>query len=219
MATGIVSVWMYVSRMGGNDDEKVDRWIATRPPAENISPEEFEQFVAEVLRAGSLGLEGFAVESHEVLRGADGEYDFDATVRFSLLGMAYLTLVEAKCHSNPIKRELVQVLHQKTQSVGAQKAIMISTAPFQRGAIEFAKVHGIALVMVSEGRFTFETRGAAPTSAMSREEAHDRYGLPTFVAVCFGPGGEPRSTSITTIDPDDSERIQDAIFGVDPARR
>jgi hypothetical protein len=197
-----------------NDDEKVDRWIATRPPAADMSPEEFEQFVAEVLRSGSPGLEGFTVEPHEVLRSADGEYDFDATVRFSFLGMDYLTLVEAKRHSNPIKRELVQVLHQKMQSVGAQKVVMISTAPFQRGAIEFAKAHGTALVMVSEGRFTFETRSAAPKPVMSREEAREKYGLPTFVAVCFGPGDKPGWTSITTVDPDDSERIQEAIFGL-----
>lgn len=198
----------------GSDDEKIDRWIATRPPAEDISPEEFEQFVAEVLRSGSPGLERFAVESHEVLQSADGDYDLDATVRFSFLGMDYLTLVEAKCYSHPIKRELVQVLHQKMQSVGAQKAVMISTAPFQRGAIEFAKAHGIALVMVSEGRFTFETRAAGPRPVMSREEARTKYGLPTFVAVCFGPGDRPGWTSITTVDPDDSERIQEAIFGV-----
>lgn len=200
------------------DDEKVDRWIATRPPAENISPKEFEQFVAEALRAGGPSLEDFAVESHEVLRSADGDYDFDVTVRFSVRGMDYLTLVEAKYHSNPIKRELVQVLYQKLQSVGAQKAVMFSTAPFQRGAIEFAKVHGIALVMVSEGRFTYETRAAAPRPVMSREEAREQYGLSTFVAVCFGPGDEPGWTSITTVDPDDSERIQEAIFGLDPDR-
>jgi hypothetical protein len=199
----------------GSDDEKVDRWIATRPPAEDISPAEFEEFVAELLRAGSPGLENYMVQSHEVIHGVDGDYDFDATVRFSVLGMDYLVLVEDKRHEHPIKRELVQVLHQKLQSVGAQKAVMISTAPFQRGAIEFAKTHRIALVMVSEGRFTFETRAAAPKPVMSREEAREKYGIPTFVAVCFGPGDKPGWTSITTIDPDDSQRIQEDIFGID----
>lgn len=198
----------------GRDDEKVDRWIARRPPAENITPEEFEEFVAELLREGGPSLENYTVRAHEVIRGVDGEYDFDATVRFSVLDMDYLVLVEDKRHDHPIKRETVQVLHQKLQSVGAQKAVMIATAPFQRGAIEFAKTHGIALVMVSEGRFTFETRAAEPPPVMSREEAQDRYGLPTFVAVCFGPGAAPGSTTITTIDPDDSQRIQEDIFGL-----
>jgi hypothetical protein len=194
-------------------DERVDRWVAVYPPAE-ISPAEFEQFVAEVLRTGSPGLTGFEVKSHEAIIGVDGDFDFDATVRFSYLGMDFLTLVEAKRHSNPIKRELVQVLHSKMQSVGAQKAIMISTAPFQRGAIEFAKAHGIALVMVSEGRFTFQTRAAEPRSTLSRKEARDSYGIPTFVGICFGPADEPGSTTITTVDPTDTQRIQEAVFGV-----
>jgi Restriction endonuclease len=198
------------------DDEKVDLWIARHPPAEDISPAEFESFVAEVLEAGGPRLENYEVRPHEVLHGVDGEYDFDATVRFSVLGMDYLVLVEDKRHEHPIKRDQVQVLHQKLQSVGAQKAVMISTAPFQRGAIEFAKTHRIALVMVSEGRFTFETRAAAPRPVMSREEARDRYGIPTFVAVCLGRGDAPGSTTITTIDPEDTQRIQKDIFGIDP---
>jgi hypothetical protein len=196
-----------------NDDEKVDRWIAINPPAD-ITPDEFERFVAEILRSGSPGLSGFEVRSPETLSGTDGDFTFDATVCFSYLGMDFLTIVEAKYHSNPIKRELVQVLHSKAQSVGAQKAIMISTAPFQRGAINFAKAHGIALVMVSEGRFSFETRAAVPRPPMSREQALERYGIPAFIGVCFGPADDPGSTVITRIDPDDINRIQEAIFGI-----
>lgn len=199
----------------GPNEDKIDRWIGTRPPAENMSAAEFECFVAELLEAGSPGLANYEVRTHEVIRGVDGEYDFDTTVRFSVLGMDYLVLIEDKHHAHPIKREQVQVLHQKLQSVGAQKAVMISTAPFQRGAIEFAKTRGIALVMVSEGRFTFETRAAVPRPTMSREEVRQRYGIPTFVAVCFGLGDTPGSTMITTIDPDDTERIQKDIFGLD----
>jgi hypothetical protein len=196
-----------------NEDEKVDRWVTINPPAD-ISFAEFEQFVAEVLRSGSPGLAGFEVNSHEVISGVDGDYDFDATVRFSYLGMDFLILVEAKRHSNPIKREPVQALQTKLQSVGAQKAIMISTTPFQRGAINFAKTHGIALVMVSEGRFSFETRAATPRPPMSRQEAKDRHEIPTFIGVCFGPGDNPGSTAITRIDPDETHRIQEAIFGI-----
>lgn len=196
-----------------SDEEKVDRWVARYPPAE-ISPEDFEQFVADVLGTGSPGLAEFEVRSHEVLRGVDGDFDFDATVRFSYLGMSFLTVVEAKRHSNPIKRELVQVLHSKAQSVGAQKAILISTAPFQRGAIEFAKSHGIALVMVSEGRFTFETRAASPQPPMSRQQARDVYGAPPFVGVCFGPAERPGATAIMIVNPGDAERIRGVLFGV-----
>jgi hypothetical protein len=43
--------------------------------------------------------------------------------------MDFLMLVEAKRHKNPIKRELVQVLHSKLRSVGAHKAAMIAPRP------------------------------------------------------------------------------------------
>lgn len=195
-----------------DDEAKVDRWVAHHPPAE-ITPQEFEQFVAEVLRASTPGLEQFHVQPHEKIAGTDGVYDFDATVRFVIAGMEFLTVVEAKRHSNPINRELVQVLHSKAQSVGAHKAVVISTAPFQRGAITFAKTHGIALVMVSEGRLGFETRSASPQAPMSKQQAEAR-GLPTFVGVCFGLGDKPGSTTISTFDPDDGSRIQKLLFGV-----
>jgi hypothetical protein len=123
--------------------------------------------------------------------------------------------LEAKRHKNPIKRDLVQILHSKAQSVGAHKAVMIATAPFQRGAIEFAKAHGIALVLVSEGRFTFETRAAAPRPVMSRQEAQERYGLPTFVGVGIGPGGDSGGTMFTTFDTTDCQRIQEVLFNVE----
>lgn len=86
-------------------------------------------------------------------RASTGTFDFDATARYQFAGMSFLVLVEAKLHKNPIKRELVLVLYQKILSVGAHKGVMVSTAPYQAGAVAFAKTHGIALVTVTEGRF------------------------------------------------------------------
>jgi hypothetical protein len=198
-----------------NDEEIPERLMGRYPPAD-ISPDEFEQFVADVLSAGAPGLEGYRVTPHEVLEGTDGTYDFDATVRFSYLGADFLVVVEAKRHANAIKRELVQVLHSKMGSVGAQKAILVSTAAFQRGAINFAKTHGIALVRVSEGRFTYETRNAELTGPPSGDEARE-HGIPTYIGACFGPGERPSSISITLIDPKMPDLIQRALLDVSPA--
>jgi restriction system protein len=80
----------------------------------------------------------------------------DVVVRFTAFdGAEYLTLVECKHHKNSIKRELVQALHSKLQSVGGQKAMMFSTAKFQRGAIEFAQVHNISLVHFRDNEMTY----------------------------------------------------------------
>lgn len=188
-------------------DDSIARATARYQPAQ-LSPPEFELFVASLFEslAGTRAISELRVQSHEVIRGVDGEYDFDATVRFDLAGMEFLILVEAKCHRNPIKRELVQVLHQKLQSVGAQKAVLVSTAPFQSGALEFALTHGIALVTVTEGRFTYETKSAEQLPVLSPDEAAE-YGLPVFVGHGYSRGESPGSVRVTVMSPEHPEYL------------
>ena len=52
------------------------------------------------------------------------------------------------------------MLADKKRAAGAQKAILFATGGFQRGALGYAQVHGIALVRVLEGALTYETRAA-----------------------------------------------------------
>jgi hypothetical protein len=184
------------------DDMSTARVTAQFPPPD-ITPEEFEEYVAQLLSSTEPLVDNLTVMIHDKIEGSDGAYDFDATVRYQLAGMSFLVLVEAKRHKNPIKRELVQVLHQKVQSVGGHKGVMISTAPYQTGAVKFARAHGIALVTVTEGRFTYETRDMSPGSAMSREEAAERFNLPTFVSHYYGPGSKPDSVRTWRLSPED----------------
>jgi hypothetical protein len=194
-------------------DQEIARETAHYPAAK-ITPAEFEQFVVELLESVEPLVESLEVTLHDKIEGIDGVYDFDATVKFVLAGMRFLVLVEAKRHKNPIKRELVQVLHDKLRSVGAQKAAMIATAPYQRGALDYAKTHGVALATVTEGRFTFETKAFGEREAMSRQQAADRFGLPKFVGHAYGSGDEPASTSMTLLSAEYPSYIAEALFGV-----
>jgi hypothetical protein len=141
--------------------------------------------------------------------------NFDATVRFRLFGMDFLIVVEAKHHIHPIKRELVQILHSKAVSVGAQKAVLVATAPLQQGAIGYAKTHGIALVLVTEGRFTFETKDAGERPTLSREQA-DVFGIPPLVGECFGPTDTGSGVRITSVSPNRPDLVREALFGLKP---
>jgi restriction system protein len=123
------------------------------PPA--LSPEEFELLVKRLLDAESGGLLNYRSNHRESIVGSDGTYEFDVTFRFSAAGVDYLTLVECKFHKNRVKREVVQALWTKLQSVGAHKGLIFATSGFQSGAIEFAKSHGIALVAVADGRTSY----------------------------------------------------------------
>jgi restriction system protein len=89
---------------------------------------------------------------------------------------------------------------------------VFATSPFQSGALEFAKVHGIALVSVTEGRFTYETRAMEPAPVLTREEAAQRFGLPTFVGHAYGPDEDGRSTRITVISTKYPEYIMDCLL-------
>ncbi len=97
-------------------------------------------------------MESFEVAHLETQPGVDGEYTFDVTVRFTAIqGAQFLVLVECKKHKNPIKREVVQVLHDRLRSVGGHKGCVVATTQFQSGAVEYARKHGIALIQVVSG--------------------------------------------------------------------
>jgi hypothetical protein len=84
---------------------------------------------------------------------------------------------------------------------------MISTAPYQKGAVEFAKTHGVALVTLTEGRFTFEARGKYSAYAVSRQEAKEKFDSSKFVGHHYGPGSAPGATSSTLVSPEHPEYI------------
>lgn len=188
-------------------DESVPDWV-TRYPPPDITPAEFETFLAEIFGSVKESVESLDVRVRDRIQGVDGVYVFDVTIRYRFAGADYLTVVEAKMHKNPIKRELVQILHSKALSVGAHKAIIISTARYQRGALELAKTHGIALVSLTEGRFTYETRAAFPPPVLSREEATERMGLRAFVGHAYGSGENTGSTSCTLISVEHPEYVK-----------
>jgi restriction system protein len=126
-----------------------------------ITPREFELLVKDLLtkegKRENLPLLDIRHDNKEHGRG--GTYQIDIKATFEVFGGSQITvLVECKHYKQPIKREKVELLYGRLQSLGAQKGILFSTSPFQQGAIDFAKSHGIALVFVMEGKFTYETR-------------------------------------------------------------
>jgi restriction system protein len=137
------------------------------PPRRNqqrpaLSGKEFEQLVTGWLRECGASLPDFRVESQELITAPDGNYRIDVSVHFSQLGMDFFVLGECKDHSRAVEREDVQVLNDKIRAVGAHKGVLFSTNGFQRGAIEYARAHGIALVQVANGDSTYVVREINP---------------------------------------------------------
>ena len=125
----------------------------------SLTPEEFEKYSLDILSEQSRNLENVKIEHNKWIEVSDGNYQIDGYIEFEVMGVKYKTIIECKHYKSSIPREKVQVLYGKIQSLGAQKGILISTSNFQSGAIEYAKVHGIALIQLTEADVHFEVRG------------------------------------------------------------
>jgi len=127
-----------------------------------LTPRQYELVVKSILDGSGLSLEQYSSAHLEKVAGVDGQYIIDVTVRFSALGADFLVLVECKHEKRRVERQDVQVLQAKMASAGAQKGMLFSIAGFQQGAIEYADVHGVALVQLATGSSTWVTRSAGP---------------------------------------------------------
>jgi len=116
----------------------------------NITPRDFEIFCMETLKsyAEQEQLQNFRIAHDQKVEADDGTYQIDVLAEYTALGVKNTVIVECKKQSRNVEREIVAALDRKLQSIGAQKGILISTAGFQRGAVQFAEKHGIALWQV-----------------------------------------------------------------------
>lgn len=148
------------------------------PSVSRLTPEHFERLVKSWLESVARPLEAFSARHLDSLSGTDGEYTIDVTARFRALGGAsFLVVAECKKHRHPIKREVVQTLRDKQQSVGAQKAMVFATSDFQSGAIEYASKHGVALVQIVGGQAVYIQASAHCGPRSIPENAEDFAGL------------------------------------------
>jgi len=137
-----------------------------------VSPEEFEQIVHSWLESNApTGVKELEIRHLHKISSPSGSYEIDVAIELILFGGArILIIVECKRQANPVKRDQVLTLEAKLRDTGAHKAIMVSTSGYQRGAIDFAKAKGIALVTVREGRPEYGCR-TVPRQA-SRLQRH-----------------------------------------------
>lgn len=141
-----------------------DVMLHLEPPlTTSLTAAEFEKYVYRLVKLLGRDLRDLKVELLEKIEGYDGEYTFDVTARFRGFGeLQFLTLFECKKYKdkNPVERAEVQELYAKMHSVGAQKAVMVSTSGYQSGAVRYAKTHGIATVQVVDQALRYLTNSA-----------------------------------------------------------
>lgn len=151
----------------------------------DISPKEFEEFCMHTLSAYAEreGLHAFSILHDQKIQAHDGTYQIDILCEFDALGCRFKVLVECKMTSRPVEREVLSGLHDKMLSIGAHKAIVMSTCGFQSGATEYADAHGIALIQVFDNYIMHAKMSAAAESLVRAEfEAQVMTHLPKYEA-------------------------------------
>ncbi|MDP5139107.1 MAG: restriction endonuclease, partial [Spirosomaceae bacterium] len=118
----------------------------------------YEKLIQTYLVETGRDLNKFKVVHDEDLERIDGTYQIDVYAEFEALGGIIKVLIECKRHKAKIKREVVQLLNDKIRSTGANKGMVFATSGFQSGAVKYANTHGIALIKVIEGKYTYYTK-------------------------------------------------------------
>jgi hypothetical protein len=142
---------------------------------------EFEKLVMECMLELGNGLTELKVTHNQKIEAEDGLYQIDVYATFKAMGVEMKVIAECKQYASPVKREKVAVLHDKSRALGAHKGIMFSTASYQKGAIQYAIIHGIALVRILPRGAQFLTNymGGSPMT-------YEQYtNAPNLVAECI----------------------------------
>jgi hypothetical protein len=108
-----------------------------------ISDDEYlERLVAGVQ---AVSTDGADVRWNDELNGRQ----FDVVVRFKMGTLRYLVLIEVKNRTRKADTEDLDAFVSKARDQNANKAVFVTAAGFQSGAIEIAKRHGVELFTLS----------------------------------------------------------------------
>ncbi|RTL67100.1 MAG: hypothetical protein EKK42_15085 [Pseudonocardiaceae bacterium] len=121
-----------------------------------ISPDEYlERIVAGIQSVTTTGAD---VTWNEELNGRQ----FDVVVRFRLGMLSYLVLIEVKNRTRKTSASDMDAFVQKSRDQNANKAVFVTAAGFQAGAISVAKRHAVDLFTI-----VFDEHGASMSPQMS----------------------------------------------------
>ena len=98
-----------------------------------------------------------------------GQYQIDVYAEFIALSVKFKVIVECKRCTKPVEREKVVILADKVWSLGAHKGVLISTSGLQKGALEYAKKHGIALLQIFDKHVMNIQNSLYPTNLIQTE--------------------------------------------------
>ena len=161
-----------------------------------LSPTDFEKYCYDFLKgyAEEEKLKNFSITHNVKIETYDGTYQIDVYAEFTALNSKFKVLCECKQYTSSVSREKVAVLHDKLESIGAHKGILLATSDFQSGAIKYAKAHGITLITVED--HTFKNHSFSNESGILDENDPCTYGIrhmpPVIASIVSTETGTPQ---------------------------
>ena len=160
----------------------------------SLTPTEFEFYCKEILQgyAEEENLCNFKIEHNVKLTSSDGIYQIDVYATCTVMGSNIKIICECKQYKNRVNREKVVILADKVRTLGANKGVLLSTAGFQSGAIQYAEAHGIALIQVFDTRENWFSHSAGPNVEIDEDDPflYPERHLPVFQAQIIKPDTE-----------------------------
>jgi hypothetical protein len=117
-----------------------------------MNPFEFEEYVSELVNQLDCFKRAELFRNHR-FQGVrqPGFYEIDIAFKVKLSRkINFFFIVECKNWKKPVDRPVIQKLIQTRDAISAHKAAVASAKGFTREAIEVAKIHGIALWVISK---------------------------------------------------------------------
>lgn len=164
----------------------------------DMTASDFEEYSFEILKAlaEKEGLSNFTISHDEKITASDGTYQIDVYASYTALNCTFKVLAECKKYKKSVERKVVAELQAKLNSIGAQKGIVISSAGFQKGAVEYAKAHGIALIQIFDKYLRFVSNSA--NSDMEKRNSIMYQCYPDYYAMTIDEHGIPEETIYPT---------------------
>lgn len=131
---------------------------------DDMSPTDFENYCLEILKGygEKEQLQEFTILHNQKIQAYDGTYQIDVYAEFTALGSKFKVIAECKQYKSPVSRDKLEILENRIRSIGAHKGILLSTAGFQSGAVEYAAAHGIALIQIFDKSVQFIMQAYKP---------------------------------------------------------
>lgn len=166
--------------------DKVDEDYYGQSRVCSITPTEFELYCMEILRgyAEKERLCDFTIQHNVKLAADDSIYQIDVYATYTALGSEMKILAECKQYKDNVAREKAELLASRLHSLGAQKGILLSTAGFQSGTIQFAEKHGIALVQVFDTHEKWYSHSGGPDEIVEEDDpiVYGERHMPRYIA-------------------------------------